>query len=183
MERKLRKYANFLLTRCLSIKAKEPLLINYHVEEKDFANIVKEEAFNLGIKDVYEELVDNEKIRDIMLNSTVEEIKNNPLLKGVTFSGGEPFLQAEAFTELAQRCHELGLDVICYTGYTFEKLVSSFAEHPEWETLLKNIDTLIDGPFVEEKKSLMLLFRGSSNQRMLDMVRSLKQMCPVAVEA
>lgn len=120
MERKLRKYANFLLTRCLSIKAKEPLLINYHVEEKDFANIVKEEAFNLGIKDVYEELVDNEKIRDIMLNSTVEEIKNNPyfsrkIVKDVYDMGGsllfldsfyEPILQVvpkekrEAFNKI-----------------------------------------------------------------------------------
>ena len=119
----------------------------------------------------------------VEVDDIVSAIKKNPLLKGVTFSGGEPFLQAEAFTELAQKCHELGLDVICYTGYTFEKLVSSFEVHPEWEALLKNIDTLIDGPFVEEKKSLMLLFRGSSNQRMLDMVSSLKQMCPVAVEA
>lgn len=121
--------------------------------------------------------------RLVEVDDIVSAIKKNPLLKGVTFSGGEPFLQAEAFTELAQKCHELGLDVICYTGYTFEKLVSSFEVHPEWEALLKNIDTLIDGPFVEEKKSLMLLFRGSSNQRMLDMVSSLKQMCPVAVEA
>lgn len=121
--------------------------------------------------------------RLVEVDDIVSAIKKNPLLKGVTFSGGEPFLQAESFTELAKRCHELGLDVICYTGYTFEKLVSSFAEHPEWEALLKNIDTLIDGPFVEEKKSLMLLFRGSSNQRMLDVVGSLKQMCPVAVEA
>ncbi len=118
----------------------------------------------------------------VEVDDIIAAVKKNPLLKGVTFSGGEPFLQAQAFTELAQKCHELGLDVISYTGYTFEQLVSGFSEHPEWESLLKNIDVLIDGPFVEEKKSLLLLFRGSSNQRILDMVNSLKQKCPVTVK-
>lgn len=116
------------------------------------------------------------------VNDIINDVKKNPLLKGITFSGGEPFLQAEAFTELAKKCHELGLDVICYTGYTFEKLVSSFDEHSDWKLLLQNVDILIDGPFVETKKSLLLLFRGSSNQRILDTVSSLQKMCPVAAK-
>lgn len=114
------------------------------------------------------------KIDDIMC-----EVKKNPLLKGVTFSGGEPFLQAKAFSEIAKCCHKIGLDVISYTGYTFEDLLSGFDENPEWKTLLENIDILIDGPFIEEKKSLMLLFRGSSNQRILDVKASLKECKPV----
>ena len=117
------------------------------------------------------------KIDDLM-----SEIKKNPLLKGVTFSGGEPFVQAEAFSKIAIQCHLLGLNVISYTGYTFENLVSGFCNHPEWKTLLENIDILIDGPFVEEQKSLMLLFRGSSNQRILDVKRSLASMQPVLAE-
>ena len=70
------------------------------------------------------------------IDTLMGEIKKNPLLKGVTFSGGEPFLQAGAFAEIAKQCHLLGLDVISYTGYTFESLVSGFEEHPDWKILL-----------------------------------------------
>lgn len=118
----------------------------------------------------------------VNVDEIIGEIKKNPLLKGVTFSGGEPFLQAEAFTKIAKKCHEIGLDVLSYTGYTFEKLISSFDEYPQWRGLLENIDILIDGPFIEEKKSLMLLFRGSSNQRILDVKASLKEGKPIIKE-
>lgn len=115
----------------------------------------------------------------IEIDELMKQIEKNPLLKGVTFSGGEPFLQAGAFAELAKKCHSIGLDVIAYTGYTFEDLISGFCDHPDWKCLLENIDILIDGPFIEEKKSLMLLFRGSSNQRILDTRLSLIQKQPV----
>lgn len=118
----------------------------------------------------------------IEIDSIINEIKKNPLLKGVTFSGGEPFLQAEAFTELAKKCHELGLDVISYTGYTFENLVSGFDTHPDWKSLLQNIDILIDGPFIEEKKSLLLKFIGSSNQRILNAKLSMDKCIPVVMD-
>lgn len=113
------------------------------------------------------------------IDTLMGEIKKNPLLKGVTFSGGEPFLQAGVFAEIAKQCHLLGLDVISYTGYTFENLVSGFEEHPDWKILLNNVDVLIDGPFIEEKKSLLLLFRGSSNQRILDAKLSLRKCQPI----
>lgn len=113
------------------------------------------------------------------IDTLMGEIKKNPLLKGVTFSGGEPFLQAGVFAEIAKQCHLLGLDVISYTGYTFESLVSGFEEHPDWKILLNNVDVLIDGPFIEEKKSLLLLFRGSSNQRILDAKLSLRKCQPI----
>ncbi len=112
----------------------------------------------------------------------IAKIKKNPLLKGVTFSGGEPFLQAYAFSEIAKECHLMGLDVLSYTGYTFEELVAGFGAHPEWKSLLENIDVLIDGPFIEEKKSLMLLFRGSSNQRILNAPGSLLNLSPVTMD-
>ncbi len=109
------------------------------------------------------------------IENIMNQIKKNPLLKGVTFSGGEPFLQARTFSKLAKKCHDMGLDVISYTGYTFETLINGFEQNPDWKNLLENIDILIDGPFIEEKKSLMLLFKGSSNQRILDAKLSLKQ--------
>ena len=105
----------------------------------------------------------------------LEEAAKDPLLKGVTLSGGEPFSQAKPLTVLAKRAHEMGLNVFCYTGYTFEKLMSQFDEHPEYRELLEQCDWLVDGPFVEEEMSLMLHFRGSRNQRILDVPQSLAQ--------
>lgn len=106
-------------------------------------------------------------------NNLIMKIKKNPLLKGVTFSGGEPFLQAEAFTELAREIHSLGLDVMSYTGYVFEDLIAH-KENISWQNLLHNIDLLVDGPFLLEKKSLLLKFRGSENQRIINVNESLK---------
>ena len=63
----------------------------------------------------------------------------------------------------------------CYTGYTFEKLVSSFDTHPEWKELLEEVDYLVDGPFILAERSLMLHFRGSKNQRLLDVKKSLAE--------
>ena len=99
----------------------------------------------------------------------------NPILQGLTFSGGEPFCQAEALSQLARKCHENGLNVMCYTGYTFEQLIEGGEKHPEWIKLLENCDYLVDGKFELEQKSLMLLFRGSKNQRFLNVTESLKQ--------
>lgn len=98
--------------------------------------------------------------------------KENPLLQGVTFSGGEPFEQAEPLTQLAVQIHATGGDVVTYTGYTYERLlqaISNNAPHSKyWEALLQQTDILIDGPYVEELRDLELTFRGSANQRILD---------------
>jgi anaerobic ribonucleoside-triphosphate reductase activating protein len=99
---------------------------------------------------------------------------SNPILQGLTFSGGEPFCQAEALAELAVKCHENGLNVMSYTGYTFEELIAGKDEHPEWIHLLENCDYLVDGKFELDKRSLVLLFRGSKNQRFLDVKKSLE---------
>lgn len=108
------------------------------------------------------------------VNNIINEIKKNPLITGITLSGGDPFMQANGFAELANQAHKLGLNVITYTGYTIEYLVSNITLHPEWENLLRNTDTLIDGPFILSERNLMLKFRGSNNQRIIDPVASIE---------
>ena len=104
--------------------------------------------------------------------SAIEKLlEENPLLDGLTLSGGEPFLQAKACTRLAQYAHRLGLNVWTYTGYTFEDILSSSKE--DWKELLEETDVLIDGPFLQDSKSLDLPFRGSKNQRLIDIKQSL----------
>ena len=112
----------------------------------------------------------------------LEEAQKDPILRGLTFSGGEPFSQAESLSILAKEAKEKGYDIFCYTGYTFEHLVSQFESHPEYKALLSNCDWLVDGPFVLEKRSLMLKFRGSTNQRILDVKKSLETMSAVDAE-
>lgn len=90
----------------------------------------------------------------------------DPLLEGVTFSGGEPMAQAGALSVLARAIRERGGDVWCYTGYTYEELVAS--SDPDIDALLEEVDVLVDGPFVMAMRDPDIDFRGSSNQRLLD---------------
>lgn len=105
------------------------------------------------------------------VNNIIEVAKNNPLLKGLTFSGGEPFLQAEAFEKLARQAHLHGLDVITYSGFTYEELLAGSDAVLE---LLGETDVLVDGKYVESQKDFMLRFRGSKNQRVIDVKASHK---------
>lgn len=100
----------------------------------------------------------------------VQIVRSNPLCRGVTFSGGEPFAQAAGFARLARLLKAQGYEVASYSGYTFEQLLLGT---PEQRELLDTIDVLIDGPFVQAQKSLELAFRGSRNQRILDVPKSL----------
>ncbi|MGB5824238.1 MAG: anaerobic ribonucleoside-triphosphate reductase activating protein [Proteocatella sp.] len=100
------------------------------------------------------------------------EIKKNPLLSGVTFSGGEPFCQAKEFSKLALEIKTMGLSIMTYSGYTFEQLLNDSNDDNCWKMLLEATDILVDGPFEEENKNLLLKFRGSSNQRVLDANKS-----------
>ena len=97
-------------------------------------------------------------------------VRENPLCRGVTFSGGEPFAQAEGFSKLAGLLKEAGYEVASYSGYTFEQLLRGTKAQRE---LLGRIDVLIDGPFLLAEKSLEVPFRGSRNQRILDVPASL----------
>lgn len=106
----------------------------------------------------------------IPVEAVVEIVRSNPLCRGVTFSGGEPFAQAAAFAKLARLLKAKGYEVASYTGYTFEQLLNG---NPAQKDLLSTIDILIDGPFLLEEKSLEIAFRGSRNQRILDVPKSL----------
>ncbi len=99
----------------------------------------------------------------------ISEIKKNPLLDGITLTGGEPLLQIDSADELARAAKNLGLSVWCYTGFTFEKLP------PETASLLENVDVLIDGEFIESQRDLELQFRGSRNQRIIDLKKTREQ--------
>lgn len=109
----------------------------------------------------------------VEMEKIIEEIKKNPLLSGVTFSGGEPFCQPEELTELGMEIKKLGLNLVCYSGFTFEELLAMSENKPSVLGLLNIIDILIDGKFVLAEKSLMLKFRGSKNQRIIDVPSSL----------
>lgn len=111
----------------------------------------------------------------------LEEISRDPLIHGVTFSGGEPFCQPGALAVLGRRVKERGLHLMVYTGYLFEELLEMGREQPEILELLQQCDVLVDGPFVLSRRSLTLHFRGSSNQRILDVPKSLAAGNAVAV--
>ena len=109
---------------------------------------------------------------DISPEAIVSIVKSNPLCRGVTFSGGEPFAQAAGFAKLADLLKEQGYEVASYSGYTFEELLEGSEDQKK---LLESIDILIDGPFLQAHKSLEIAFRGSSNQRILDVKKSLAE--------
>ena len=109
--------------------------------------------------------------RPVDIGELFAAICEDPLLKGVTFSGGEPFCQPAPLAELARRVHARGLDVTVFTGYTWEQLLA--AGDPAVRELLGQTDLLVDGPYLEEQRDLTLLFRGSANQRLIDVPRSL----------
>lgn len=119
----------------------------------------------------------------LTIEQIAAEVAKDPLLQGVTFSGGEPFCQAGAFAALAELVHGLpgGLDVTCYSGWTYEQLVQKAETEPETRALLEQVDFLIDGPFILAQRDLTLQFRGSRNQRFLDMKRTRETGKPVEV--
>ena len=96
----------------------------------------------------------------------ISQIQSNPILDGITLSGGEPFSQSEACLDIAGQAHRLGLNVWCYSGYTFEELVK---QSPD---LLWEADVLVDGPFILSQRSMDLMYRGSKNQRVIDIKRT-----------
>ncbi|MBO5104498.1 MAG: anaerobic ribonucleoside-triphosphate reductase activating protein [Ruminococcus sp.] len=104
----------------------------------------------------------------------LEKIKENPLLDGVTFSGGEPFCQAHELAVLGKKIKSLGLNITTYTGYTFEELYTN-RDKNHWGELLAVTDILIDGRFILALKDWTIKFRGSSNQRYIDCQESLKE--------
>lgn len=109
------------------------------------------------------------------LDDVEKKFTNNPLLSGITLSGGEPAEQAAPCAELARRAHQKGLNVWTYTGSTLEKLTERARENPALAALLAETDVLVDGPFILAQRSLELDFCGSKNQRLIDMNETRRQ--------
>lgn len=101
----------------------------------------------------------------------LKELAANTLEQGITLSGGEPFCQCAAMLELAKGAHAMGRDVWAYSGWTFEELLAD----EEKAALLRECDVLVDGRYVEAMRTLALPFRGSINQRVIDVQRSLNE--------
>lgn len=97
----------------------------------------------------------------------------NPLLDGITLSGGDPFMQPVPCLALAEGAHKIGLNVWTYTGYTWEALLEE--NDADKLALLKETDVLVDGPFLLAERSLELRFCGSRNQRLIDVKKSLAE--------
>lgn len=101
----------------------------------------------------------------------IEEIKKLELQDGITFSGGDPMMQVDACIEIAKACKEMGYNIWCYTGFTFEEVLND----PKKREFLNYIDVLVDGKFELDKKSYDAIFRGSTNQRLINVKNSLKK--------
>ena len=120
--------------------------------------------FNGGVEVDVEEVIE-----------ALSEIKHQD---GLTLSGGDPVCQSEACYEISKAAHTMGMNVWCYTGFTYEAMLQS----PSKRKLLEEIDVLVDGKFILEEKSYDLHFRGSRNQRIIDVQKSLKEERVVLVE-
>ena len=108
------------------------------------------------------------------IDKLIKDVLENPMITGVTFSGGDPIEQAHSFSYMAKILKNKGLNIWCYTGYTFEYILENLNKRDGWEELLNNIDVLVDGKFEISKKIDGLKFKGSTNQRIIDVNQSLK---------
>lgn len=108
---------------------------------------------------------------DCEIDKILDAIGENPMLDGVTFSGGEPFCKEPAFYELAKGIRERypHLNILAYSGWTYEQLLELSKMRYRTKDLLDMCDYLIDGPYKQEQRDLTLQFRGSRNQRIIDL--------------
>ncbi len=113
------------------------------------------------------------------IDKLIDDINEQKLITGVTFSGGEPFCQAKALCQVWDRVSE-GRDLIVYTGYTFEQLLEE--EDPDKIALLSRARYLIDGPYIAAQRDLTLTFRGSKNQRIINVLESVRQQKAVTLD-
>lgn len=111
--------------------------------------------------------------RAVEVEAIAKEIEKDPLCAGVTLSGGEPLCQPKPLAQLAELVNGMGKNVVCYTGYTWEQLIEQ--QDPDIMALLRQCKYVIDGPYVQELRTLNMKFRGSSNQRIIDVAASLKE--------
>ncbi|HEY9062753.1 MAG TPA: anaerobic ribonucleoside-triphosphate reductase activating protein [Pseudobacteroides sp.] len=107
------------------------------------------------------------------VDAIINEMRKNPLLDGITLSGGEPFEQAEGFAQLARKARDCGYSVMTYTGYSYEHILKYRHQRSGWDELFENSDVIVDGKYEENKRNLMLSYRGSENQRVIDVGQSI----------
>lgn len=111
----------------------------------------------------------------VSIEELYKRIMNNvPLIKGVTFSGGEPFDSAEGLSCLAKKLKCEGLNIWCYTGYKFEEIIKE-KDKSNWKQLLAHIDILVDGKFEKELTDNAPKYAGSRNQRIIDVEKSIEE--------
>jgi len=110
----------------------------------------------------------------VPLEMVYEVIDELEYQEGITFSGGDPMFQPEACTKIAKYCKDKGYNIWVYTGYTYEELMKLSKEKPIYKKFLSYIDVLVDGKFVLKERDLNQLFRGSRNQRLIDVQETLK---------
>lgn len=115
---------------------------------------------------------------EVEVETLLELIKADEF-SNVTFSGGDPFYQVEAFTELARRIkEETGKTIWCYTGFTYEEILAD----SRLSMMLPYLDVLVDGPFIQKLRDTELLFRGSSNQRIIYLTEKKEDIIPGTVQ-
>lgn len=107
----------------------------------------------------------------VAIEDIIAKIEGSQLQSGLTLSGGEPFLQAQALLPIVEAAKKKGLNIWAFSGFTFEQL----QQNPIQNTLLEKLDVLVDGKFIEAKKDYRLHFKGSSNQRIIDVQKSLQE--------
>ena len=112
--------------------------------------------------------------KDVNIDEIVNKIKEDPLLKGVTLSGGEPFMQAGKLAKLIDKLSDTKLDIITYTGFKYEEIIKNANDENKFYKLLDRTDILINGKFKKDKKDEKQMYRGSSNQRAIDVELSRK---------
>ncbi len=121
--------------------------------------------------------------QEITARDLFRDLRRSPdSVKGLTISGGEPFLQSGELAELAKRARGIGFDVVTYTGYVYEDLLEMAAGDPDIASLLELTDILVDGPYVKELRDIRLRFRGSANQRVIDLRASRRKGSLVVME-
>nr|WP_317412339.1 anaerobic ribonucleoside-triphosphate reductase activating protein [uncultured Solibaculum sp.] len=114
---------------------------------------------------------------DLPVKDILQKIRENPLLDGVTLSGGEPLCQPRPLAYLAEEARKMEKNVWLYSGFTWDQILKMREEDPDVRRLLGQVDVLVDGPFLQSQRSLELRFRGSSNQRLIDVPKSLASLC------
>ena len=110
----------------------------------------------------------------VPIKDVLEAIDELEYHTGLTLSGGDPMYQVSECLEVVKYARKKGLDIWVYTGFTWEELMKMSKKNPIYLEFLNYVDVLVDGRFILKERDLSLLFRGSRNQRLIDVQKTLK---------